>query len=147
MPFELDMTDVEAWVAGDILPAGTHTIEVTDTEEGTSSGGHPQAELDMRCVSGQYVDGTIKDWIVVIPKTAGKVKQILEAFGVENLDGKVTFSASDLKGKRANIVVREEPYDGKPRSKVKAYEPASEVAATNGSEPTEAKADEDDLPF
>jgi hypothetical protein len=146
MTLELDLTGVEAWAAGDILPSGTHTVEVTESKEGTSSGGHPQVELDLRCVAGQYVDGTIKDWIVVIPKTAGKVKQILEAFGVANLDGKVSFEASDLKGKRANIVVREEPYDGQMKSKVKAYEPASEVAQTNGSAP-DSKADDEDLPF
>lgn len=148
MAFELDLAGVEAWEAGDILPAGTYTVEVTDSEEGKSSGGHPQIELDLRCIAGQYDGGTIKDWVVVIPSTAGKVKQILAAFGVEGLDGTVKFEASDLKGKRANIVVREEPYDGKLKSRVKAYEPAAAVssptATTNGSD---AKADDDDLPF
>lgn len=135
-PFDMDVTDVEAWEASDILPPGTHKVEVIKAEEGTSSGGHPQLELELRAYTGEHQDGTIRDWIVVIPSTAGKVKQILEAFGIEKLVG---YGAEDFKSRRAQIIVRTEPRDGQEYSKVRAYEPVSDSTA--------AKSDEEPLPF
>lgn len=145
MSFELDMKDVDAWEAGDILPAGHHDIEVASAAEGQSTGGHPQLELELTATGGEYEGGRIRDWVVVIPSTAGKVKQVLEAFGVEVPNSSVRFGASDLNGKRARILVREEPdQEGKLRARVKAYEPLEAVASSNGST---AKKDDDDLPF
>lgn len=147
MSFELDMTDVETWSAGDFLPPGHHEVQVVSSTQGTSSGGHPQLELELTATGGEYEGGSIRDWIVVIPSTAGKVKQLLEALGVEVPNGALSFEASSLEGKRARILVREEQgQDGKLRSRVKAYE-ASEgetgQAAANGA----AKQDKDPLPF
>lgn len=139
-PFSIDLTDVEAWEASDILPSGTHRVEVIKAEEGSSSNGNPQLELELRAYEGEYQDGTIRDWIVVTPKTAGKVKQILGAFGADKLDGQVNFGPEDVMGKKAQIIVRTEPYNGQERSRVKAYEAASESAPAS-------KSDEEDLPF
>lgn len=146
MTLTIDLTNVEAWEAGDILPPGTHYVEVASAAEGTSSNGNPQLELEMRAVGGEYEGGTIRDWIHFTPKTAGKVKQVLGAFGVGDLDSQVSLSADDLLGKRAQILVRTETYDGKERTKIKAYEAAASPAENgNGSSP--AKSDSDDLPF
>lgn len=146
MSFELDMEGVEAWQAGDILPPGHHEIIVTESKEGTSSGGYPQLELELTATGGEYEGGSIRDWVVVIPSTAGKVKQLLEAFGVKVPDGSLSFEASDLDGKTARILIREEPgQDGKPRSRVKAYEPSEgTTAATSNGQRSE---DKDPLPF
>lgn len=142
MTFKVDLEGVEAWAAGQILPPGSHNVEVVEAKEGESGTGKPQLELELLAYEGEYEGGTIRDWIVVIPKTAGKVKQLLAAFGVGDLDSEVAFEAEDLKGKKAQILVRNEPYDGKDRSRVKAYEPVGELAtASNGS------GSEDDLPF
>jgi Protein of unknown function (DUF669) len=140
-PFSIDLTDVEAWEASDILPSGTHKVEVIKAEEGSSSNGNPQLELELRAYDGEYQDGTIRDWIVVTPKTAGKVKQILGAFGADKLDGQVKFGPEDVMGKKAQIIVRTEPYNGQERSRVKAYEV---VSATTTAAPV---SDEEPLPF
>lgn len=145
MTFTAELKDVEAWSGGDLLPPGNYEVEVTEALEGKSSSDNPQLELELTAISGEHKDGSIRDWIVVIPTTAGKVKQILGAFGVgDNLDGTVKFEASDLMGKRARIVVRNETYDGKERTRVKAYEESKgeAPASSNGK-----KSDEEDLPF
>jgi hypothetical protein len=56
----------------------------------------------------------------------------------------VSFEASELKGKRCRIIVRNELYDGKERTKVKAYQ--SVGAATNGSAASTTD-DDKSLPF
>lgn len=148
MSFELDMTDVETWTTGDILPPGHHEIQVVSSDQGQSSGGHPQLELELTATGGEYEGGSIRDWIVVIPSTAGKVKQLLEALGVEVPNGALSFNAGDLVDKRARILVREEQgQDGKLRSKVKSYEASEGEPAAAGVDGAGAKQDKDPLPF
>ena len=142
MALEINLTGVEAWEAGDILPPGRHTVKVVEAKEGQSRSGAPQLELQLESIEGEYKGGTIRDWVTFSQKAAGRVKQVLFALGVNELDGTVQVEAQSLVGRRATIVVRTEPYDGKDRSKVVAYEAAGEpAAASNG------KGDDDDLPF
>jgi hypothetical protein len=145
MTLNVDLTDVEAWAGGIITPPFDGLVEVDDAEEGASSGGHPQFMLELRAVEGEQAGSTIRDWIVVTPQSAGRVKQVLEAMGVSNLDGPVAFDAPELIGKRCRIVVREEPYNGEMKTRVKAYQPAG--AATNGASSTGAKDDSAKLAF
>jgi len=145
MTLTADLTNVEAWAPGDILPPGTHEVIVIAASEGTSSAGNPQLELEMQACAGENEGGTIRDWVHFTPKTAGKVKQVLEAFGMA-AEGAVSIEAPAFVNKRAQILVRQELYNGEQRTKVKAYSPASEAApaaASNG----QAKPDSDDLPF
>lgn len=122
-PIPVDLTEVEAWSGAGILPPGTHVCRIEDAEEGESSGGHPQIQLDLRAITGEHEGGTIRDWIVVIPATLGKVRAVLEAADVEIPEGAFELDASVFVGRLVRIVVREEPSpDGTRRARVKAYE-------------------------
>jgi hypothetical protein len=60
---------------GQMLPAGRHVCEVYEIEGGgNSSGGYPQIELKVG-----NADGEMRDWIVVLPSTIGKVVQLTDA--------------------------------------------------------------------
>jgi hypothetical protein len=74
---EIDLTGVDAWEGGVLLPPGEHVVEVDDATEKTSSGGNPQIELEMRAVGGEQDGGTIRDWVTITPEAAGRVKQCL----------------------------------------------------------------------
>lgn len=123
----------EAWeVSTDtILPAGDYRVKVMDIDgAGNSSGGHPQIELRL----GNAV-GAIRDWIVVIPSTQGKVTQLFDALGLdrptndqvatEGTGWRFTPSYLDqAHGREVGIVVREEPDMKDPsrtRTRVKGY--------------------------
>lgn len=123
MSIKVNLNGVDAWEGGVILPPGKYVARVTDAEEGQSSGGDPQIQLQLRAVGGEHDGGEIRDWIVVNAKTLGKVKQVLSALGLPS-DGELDLDAASFVGKSCEIVVRNEPYDGKDRSRVKAYSPA-----------------------
>lgn len=143
---KIDLTGVDAWEGGVLITAPFDgVVEVDSATEGQSSGGNPQGELELRAVEGEQQGSTIRDWVVVTPNSLGKVKQVLEAFGVSNLDGEVEFDWSELVGKRCRIVVRDEAYNGEWKTRVKAYQ-AVGAAATNGSTTT-GKADSEKLAF
>jgi hypothetical protein len=140
-----DVDKAEAWAVGGILPPGWHNVQIISAEESQSSGGHPQIELDLESVSG---DGKIKDWIVVMAQTLGKVRQLIDAAGVDIQAGEWEFDPATLKGCAVSILVREEPKYGDPSTmvnKVVGYEPPRAnlaMDAANGSHKTH-----DDIPF
>lgn len=151
MTFELNLDGVDAWGSSIILRSGTHPVKVVD-EEIDTSGDHPVVKLQMEAIGGDEAGGEIRDWIHITEKTKGRIVQLYNAFGVEIPKG--AFKWISLKGKRAKILVREEPKRNEPDktvSQVKTYMPlgADDVAdavadAFAGS--TASKTD-DDIPF
>jgi hypothetical protein len=148
---------------GGILPVGDHVVEIQDIDgAGYSSGGYPQI-----IVNAGNDEGTIRDWIVVIPSTIGKVVQLTDAAGLERptdeqveadgpgyrLDPRYT---DQLVGKQVGVVVREEPDRNDPsrmRTRVGGWVPVSAVkksdvpSDTSGFEPVAQTVSDDDIPF
>jgi hypothetical protein len=134
-----DMKAVEAWSARAMLPIGLHTVTILEAEEKESSGGNPQFELEF----GNDL-GTIRDWLTYTPKSAGKIRQFLDAIGIPPEDGDMEVTDHQLVGKALMIRIIEEPDREDPtkmRSRVATYEPVTD--ASNGA----PKPDDDDLPF
>jgi hypothetical protein len=156
-PIAVNFDDVEAWSGGIILNPGTHVVKCVKAEEGTSSGGHDQIELEFEAIAGEEVGATIRDWQVVTPESRGRVLQILKAFGAKIPKGDWNLDAKQLVGKTCKIVVRKEPKrdgSGDEVSVVKAYQPVGDGdAAVQGVKDafpgaTESKGGGDeDLPF
>jgi len=138
MSIKVNLSGEEAWSAGGgLIQPGIHSCKITEAKEGTSSGGYDQIELELTNDQG----ATIRDWLVITPKTLGKIKQVLDACGVGVPEGEFDLTASDLQGKSAEIVVAEEPgQDGNTRSRVKAYREASGQSEL-------ATADTESMPF
>jgi hypothetical protein len=155
-----------AWTVsegGEILPAGEHLVEIEEVDGGNkSSGGHPQIEVRLSNNEGQ-----IRDWIVVIPATIGRVAMFTDAAGLDRpSDAQVTAEGSgyrldaryldQLIGRKVGVVVRDEKDRNDPtrtRQRVAGYVPASSVAGksdvpsdTSGfDQPKQLVAD--DIPF
>ena len=100
-----DMDKVEAWsgTGGTLLGVGPHNVTIETVEEGKSGNDNPQLELEL---TGEA--GSIRDWIVVVPQTYGKVKSVLEAAGITVQEGDWDFNPQSLVGKRVRIIVGEE---------------------------------------
>lgn len=142
---KISLDGVEAWKGGGILPPGTYTVEISSAEEKTSGGGNPQVEVELRAIGGECDGGTIRDWITITEAAFGRIRQFLEAVRYTIPVGEFEMPVKELVGRQCSILVREEPYDGQMKSKVKAYEPV------NGSDVTPAGAasgvKDDSLPF
>jgi hypothetical protein len=146
---------------GGILPAGEHVVQIVDVEgDGNSSGGYPQI-----VVNAGNDEGTIRDWIVVIPSTIGKVVQLTDAAGLDRpSDAQVDADGAGyrldpryldkLVGKQVGVVVRDEPDRQDPtrtRQRVAGWVPVGAVkksdVASDGFEPVAPAVDDDDIPF
>jgi hypothetical protein len=146
-----EMAATEAWSGGVMIPPGKHVVTVQEAAEGKSSGNFPQIELRLEASDG----ASIRDWIVVIPQTYGKVKQLFEAAGKPIQDGQEEVTAQALLGCRLLITVQEKPDrvdPSKTRTRVEAYEPVpGQAGVPSASYPPAtaqgAGAINDDIPF
>lgn len=79
--FDLDFSGVETFV--DVDP-GWYEAYIESISQGVSSGGYPQLEITYRFASDSPHPGRRqKYWLVKTPKTVWKVKQFLEACGLD----------------------------------------------------------------
>lgn len=158
----------ESWdVGGGFLTAGDHICEILEIDgTGTSSGNHPQIEVKVG-----NAEGEIRDWIVVIPTTIGKVVQLTDAAEIERpSDDEVVPEGTGFRlapaylnrllGKKVGVIVRQEPDRQDPtkmRDRVKGYVPAHKIKPSDvpmntgipvaaGGFPGTATSD-DDIPF
>lgn len=156
-------------MGGEILTVGDHIVEILTVEPGDSSGGYPQIEVNVG--NGE---GEIRNWIVVMPQSIGKVGQLIEAAGIpipttdqykEEGRGIRIDPAylAQLVGKKVGVRVYQEPDRQDPtrmRDRVRGYMPVSEVTVRSDVTPDNAFErtaaafpgsftvnDDDDIPF
>ena len=135
-----DMDKVEAWKGGAVLQPGKHKVVILTAEEGKSSGGYPQVEMDFEAEDGT---GSIRDWLVFSgEESLGKAKMLLDALGIVSESGEWEFPTTTLLGRKLVITVADQPYQGKSKMRVVGYAPpGSDVPGSNGS------GTDDDIPF
>lgn len=152
---EFDFSGEEAWKGTPLLGPGKHTVTVEDIEEGESSGGHPQVQVELASDEGQ-----IRDWIVLTAGSLGRLLMLTEAAGLDN-PGKVKIPSKEwsayvgqLGHKRVRIFVQEQEYQGETKNRVVSYEApgqeASDVPADTAGLPVGAgagKGTDDEVPF
>lgn len=147
----LDLTGIEAeeaWGSAAVLPPGRHLCRITEAREGQSSGGYSQLELRLEAIDGPQAGFSIGDKQVVTPGSLGKVRQILEAAGVDVSEGMGAFEPHTLLGRRVVVFVGQEPGMSDPSkmySVVQSYTATSE--SSNGDAAVQSTKADDDIPF
>jgi hypothetical protein len=146
--------DAEPWSADDQIPPGLYIAAIVDCKEEVSKKQNPMLVITWRIVVGDMRGAEIKDWVTVIESTAGKVVALMQALAyVPPADGML--QANALVGKRAQIVVRNEPFtgdDGEVREtpKVKGHRPldnGSDVDSNAAAFVHSGAPADDDVPF
>ena len=149
-----DIDGEESWAVGRMLPLGVHDVTIAEVAQSNTSNNNPQIEMKFANKEGDY----IRDWLVVVPNTYGKVLQLLEAVGIEPQPGDWDFDPGTLFEKRLQIRVGEEPDREDPtqmRSRVFAYMALGTVTQTGGDVPADTTglvgatsgSSDDDIPF
>lgn len=140
-----DLDQIEAWESSGSapIPVGKHIAEITAIEEKQASTGSPQLVVEWTVIRGQYVGTQSREWIVIVPKTYGKVKAFLLAVGWPLAGGEFTLPTTELIGRSAQIVVGVEMFNGKSNTRIVGHLPIDESDA-----PIDMpQADGTDLPF
>lgn len=155
---KINMDGVQPW-GGPPLSVGFHQVVVDDVEDKPSSNNNPMFTLTLRAVGGPEAGATIRDRLVFVEAAMGRVRQFMEAAGIEVPEGEFELTADEVKGRKVRVMVREgEPYEGndgqmRTRNEVVAYEEydwqndADVPADTDGLVKSGANVSDDDIPF
>lgn len=132
-----DFQAAEAWKVSDaMLPPGDHLVTIVNPIVSESSGGYPQIELRV-----ENAQGSLRDWIVILPSTIGKVVSVFDAAGVARPQegefdpetGRLTDATVDrLHNRRVGVVVRQEPDNRDPtklRTRIQGYVDVSQIGS------------------
>jgi hypothetical protein len=153
MSIEVNLDGVEAWSGVETLPEGWHVVVIREVKEIKSGSGTPGLEFTLEATEGEFRGARVRDYQYVTERSYGAVRQKLEAARYPIPSGKFAIDLVRLRGRSVRVLVREEVFDGKPRARVKSWEPAD---ATSGNSDMPAPAavgggaasyHDDEIPF
>lgn len=126
------------------IPNDDYLFKVTDAYEGTSGSGNPTAYFEAQIVQGNhkgfkgYYNCSMK------PKALWKLRQFLEALGMEDIGKKFEIDWTSLINKKFGATVEEDSYQGKVRSKIIDVFPADELEDSDEDEEQDEEVEEDE---
>jgi hypothetical protein len=129
-PFKIDMSDVREGF--EPIPAGVYPIVVSTLKQSEEDGpsGYPYIILEMTVANGDFENRKLWTNLSMSPKAAFKVKEFLLGVGVpeEDLGGEFEFDPDEYEGATADVAVKQESYEGEPRSRVTHFIPSEDAA-------------------
>lgn len=113
---EVDFTGVES--GGRSVPEGNYQLEVVSCEEKESSEGNPYLAWKYKVSEGAYKGATIYDNTSLTAKALWRLKNLLEAMGVEVPSGKMGLDLKSYVGNKVWVKIVNEVYQGKEKPRV-----------------------------
>jgi hypothetical protein len=149
-----NLDQAEAWSAHQPLDLGWNNVTCLEPEEGQSGGGHPAIRMRFEDREGK----SLKNQLVVIESTYGKVLQFLNAINVQPQGGDWDLAEAipSFAGRKLRVFVVEKPGREDPSKtfrEVEAYDvvngqSTSDIPAdTAGMGVAAAMTRDDDIPF
>jgi hypothetical protein len=123
------------------VPEGDYLFKITKVETGTSGAGNAKIVVIMKGVEGKVKGRTLYSHLALTTKALWKVRQLLEALGMEVPSGKGRLDIEGMVGKTVGVTLGDgDPYEGKIKSEAKLFIDPEAV----GEEPDEEDEDEED---
>lgn len=145
----VDFTDVEAGSGGGkLLPEGSYQFEIKEIEEriGEESKAPYLSVTFEVAEDGEYQGTKAYDNVSLQPQSLWKLRGLLEAAGIETVDGPMDIDPDELVGLIVVGDIIHEEYKGKTKHRVNGYSIAEEAAPASGPKKKKAAADDDDKP-
>lgn len=109
------------------IPNDDYLFKISDAWEGISGTGNPTAYFEAKIPKGNYKGFQGYYNCSLKPKALWKLRQFLEALGMEDLGKKLNIDWTEVIGKYFGATVEEDTYQGKVRSKIIDVFPSSEL--------------------
>lgn len=139
----IDLTNFKDRVGSRVQP-GTYRVVVDDTELDTARSGNQMINVWFRIVGGDFDGATITDRLVLTEKSMFRVVGFMQALGLPTPRKRLQLNLEKFKNQKMNIVVDDgEPYNGRVKSEVRAYE---KIAKSEREEPKDIEDAPEDLP-
>lgn len=139
MKANFDFTDVGTF---ETIPQGKYTCYLFDVDLRQTRKGDDMYVLILKIADGEHKGRQLFYNLPVMKQTMWKIKESIEAFGVELPQSKVSFDFENLLGRKVKAVVTHREWEGKTRENVAALErlKGTDVMAFDGT-------DDEEVPF
>lgn len=118
----VDFTGVSAEGGSVLFPEGLTMFEVEEiTQETSESSGNDYLAAKLRCVEGKYEGKFAYDNLSLQPQALWKLRQLMEAGGLEVEDAEMDLDPEELVGLNVMAEVVHEEYKGKPKTRIAGY--------------------------
>lgn len=135
----VDFTGVESYSRAE---EGRHLAELVELNEKDSNGGNPMLVGVFEVVKGSSKGCRVFENFPLSQNALWKLKQMLEAIGVQNTTGKLRIDTDKMLKRRCLIDVYHEEYNNQLRAKINAF--ANPAAAAKPKDEDDDAADADD---
>ena len=131
----------------DLLPEGVYDFEIVKAEDRESKSGNEMIALSLRVYGSGGESHFVNDYLVAIPNMKWKMKQIVEATGIE-----APISSDKLQGRAGKVSIKITPAGEFPaKNEVKGYgtqkEKVGQSAEQVNQKATAIIHEDDDIPF
>jgi hypothetical protein len=140
MKVNFDFTNVDSF---ETIPQGKYTCYLFDVDEKTTRKGDPMYVLILKIAEGEHKGRQLFYNLPVMRQTMWKIKESIEAFGLELPKGPISIDFDDLLGKKVKAIVTHREWEGKTRENVAGLE---RFTGTNA-ELTDFGYKNDEVPF
>jgi len=103
------------------IPQGDYKARVKSVKHETSKNGNPMLVWEFEITDGEFRKKVLRDRTVLMDNPLWKLKQLLEAMGLQVPSKKVALDLAKYPGMGIGITVTDDEYDGKVNSKVSDY--------------------------
>lgn len=150
MKANFDFTDVEDGF--ELLPKGDYAINLFDVDLKKTKAKDDMYVLVLKVAEGEHKGRQLFFNLPVMQQTMWKIKETLEAFGVEVPKGAMNIDFDEMLGKKATAIIEHREYQGKDREDVvglKPYEGGADSAPDSPDSESDGgvEINDEDVPF
>jgi len=152
MEANFDFTNVESGF--ELLPKGDYPIHLFDVDLKKTQKGDNMYVLILKIAGGEHKGRQLFFNLPVMQQTMWKIKETLEAFGVEVPKRAMKIDFDEMLGSKAMAIVDHREYQGKDREDIIGLKPFEGGSTDDGGDPfaegeggNPIEISDDDLPF
>lgn len=134
MKANFDFSDVSGGF--ELIPIGAHPCFLFDVDVKQTKKGDDMYVLVLKIASGEHKGRQLFYNLPVMPQTMWKIKETLEAFGMEIPKSSMAIDFDELLGLRCVAVVGHREWQGKDREDVQSLQPARDEEFDVGDDET-----------
>lgn len=125
----IDLTNYKDRVGQRVQP-GRYRVVVDDVEQDTARSGNTMINLWLRIVDGDFAGATVIDRLVLTENSMFRVVGFMQAIGMPTPKKRLRLNIQTFVGKQLEVDLDDgEPYNGRVKSEVRAYNRVSGVSA------------------
>jgi len=130
----IDMSNIDEG-GGFLIPEGTYFAEIVECKDRTSQNGDAMIGVKFLITQGEFKNNWVWDSILISDnpdspgyKILGRSKHFLHVIG-EQYEGEIVWDSANWIGKKLRVVVYQDEYKGRKKSKINEYLPIDEATA------------------